>query len=140
MLFRSNMVLSTTSNHRFVGLGFGATWVDTSPVAMAVDQRFAGIASAHNLFLEALAGTGVIGVGLLVAYFVGRALKVRSSTGPGVTALGILLFVVVRGLGESGFPAKNSAALILLVAAFSESTWSTAAERVSSRTPQTVGV
>lgn len=121
------VVLSASARHRVGGLGFGAVWVNLSPVSSAIEFRFPGIVSSHNVFVETLASTGWIGLALLVLFFIGRinAVRLMGLLGSGAqrTAAAVLVFVAVRAIGEAGFPAKNSAALILMIGLFSRSGW-----------------
>lgn len=122
-----SLVLTATAGHRVSGLGYGAVWLESSPVFVAVDRRFPGIVGSHNIFLESLTGVGIFGVGLLVLFFLSRVVVYRSLATAGWSvqrcAAGLVTFVLVRGFGEAGFPAKNSAALLLIIGACSQATW-----------------
>jgi len=104
----------------WVGQGWGAAWLEGSPSLQAMDERFPGIVSSHNVLLESFLALGLVGVGLLLLVIL-RGVRVVASRG-GVApvlrrpALGLIVFICARGVTEAGFPAKNSGFTMAFVA------------------------
>jgi exopolysaccharide production protein ExoQ len=114
------IILNEAQTRPLGGIGFGALWVEPSPIQQAVTERFPELGSAHNIIIDFYAATGLVGAAILIV-LLGRVWWPEYKdfrlgiNGAGVCA-GLLTFFVVRGFSEAGLPAQNSLPTLILVA------------------------
>ncbi len=104
----------------WLGYGYGGFWTPTRIDAVSGDQYW-GISSAHSAYYETALGTGLVGLGILVAVILAGLWRTgrnyRATADPGAALLfALLTAVVIQGFAESDLALPSFPAFLLACA------------------------